>query len=153
MMVMQLEHWDYVDVCFVFLCFYFFFPTWPRCCLPSVCVNSCHKKKSHINCKRHNKLIFVKLLDFLFNFSSPSKIVFHDQTFSLMQMKYNNAVPWCVSRGSSWPMAAGCTARSRVHPAWTISEGGSFRSWRAVGAEANKSQPSAEQGHQIEVCC
>lgn len=44
----------------------FMFSTWPRCCLPSVRVNSCHTKKSHINSKRHNKLIFVKLLGFIF---------------------------------------------------------------------------------------
>lgn len=51
MMVMQAEHWDYVVLCFCF------FSTWPRCCLPSVYVNSCHTKKSHINSKRHNKLL------------------------------------------------------------------------------------------------
>lgn len=31
--------------------------------------------------------------------------------------------------------------------------GGPCRSWRAVGAEGNKSQPPAEQGHQIKVRC
>lgn len=45
-------------------CLLFFFSTWPRCCLPSVYVNCCHTKKSHINSKRHNKLIFVKWQDF-----------------------------------------------------------------------------------------
>lgn len=28
-----------------------------------------------------------------------------------------------------------------------------YRSWRTVGAEGYKSQPPAEQGHQIKVCC
>lgn len=51
MMVTQAEHWDYVVLMFLF------FQTWPRCCLPSVYVNSCHTKKSHINSKRHNKLL------------------------------------------------------------------------------------------------
>lgn len=49
-------------------------------------------------------------------------------------------------------MAAGCSACSSVHSAWRI-RAGSVRSWRAVGAETNKSQPPAEQGHQIKVCC
>lgn len=31
--------------------------------------------------------------------------------------------------------------------------GWSCRSWRTVGAEGHKSQPPAEQGHQIKVCC
>lgn len=57
-MVTQTERWDYVVFCF-------FFSIWPRCCLFSVYANSCHTKKSHINSKRHNKLL---LWDYLTEF-------------------------------------------------------------------------------------
>lgn len=48
-------------------------------------------------------------------------------------------------------MTAGNTACISVHPAWRMGAG-SVGSGRAVGAEAHKSQPPAEQGHQIKVC-
>lgn len=64
------------------------------------------------------------------------------------------ALPQFVSRGSSWSMAARCSACSSLRPAWRGGGGGwSCRSWRTVGAEGHKSQPPAEQGHQIKVYC
>ena len=48
-------------------------------------------------------------------------------------------------------MTAGYTARIGVQPAWRM-KAGSVGSWRDVGAEAHKSKPPAEQGHQIKVC-
>lgn len=47
--------------------------------------------------------------------------------------------------------AGGCPACSSVGPGWRI-RAGSVGSGRAVGAETNKSQAPAEQGHQIKVC-
>lgn len=67
----------------------FMFSTWPRCCLPSVRVNSCHTKKSHINSKRHNKLIFVKLLGFIF---IPLKMNFNGLKFPLRKHNIKYAV-------------------------------------------------------------
>lgn len=48
-------------------------------------------------------------------------------------------------------MTAGSSACSSVHRACRM-KAGPDESRGAVGAEANKLQPAAEQGHQIKVC-
>lgn len=57
-----------------FMCF--FLSRWQTCCQSSVYFNSCHTKKSHINSKRHNKLLlwefWTSLLRIFFPFSRSS---------------------------------------------------------------------------------
>lgn len=85
--------------CFMFL---FFFSTWPRCCLPSVYVNSCHTKKSHINSKRHNKLLLWDYGLFIsFSLSSKNVLSIGSVPSSSTVCICNHALPGCINRGSS----------------------------------------------------
>lgn len=104
MMVTQAECWDYV-VLFWWL-FFFSFQHGQGVVSPSVYVNSCHTKKSHINSKRHNKLL---LWD-----NSAVCCCFHPtmQIFCASHMNdFRCTIPGLDVRGSSCTMAT--TEKSR----------------------------------------
>lgn len=104
MMVTQAECWDYV-VLFWWL-FFFSFQHGQGVVSPSVYVNSCHTKKSHINSKRHNKLL---LWD-----NSAVCCCFHPtmQIFCASHLNdFRCTIPGLDVRGSSCTMAT--TEKSR----------------------------------------
>jgi len=129
------------------LTFFVFFPTWPTCCRPSVYVNSCHTKKSHINSKRHNKLLLWEYWTFYCIFFL--KWFYFTEIFCRQCRAFNysnQSLPRLSSRGSSCTVTAGSAACSSVHCMEEKSR--VCWSWRAM---ANKLQPPAGQGHQIKV--
>lgn len=101
-----------------------------------VYVNCCHIKKSHRNSKRHNKLIFVKLLD-LCEFIYRLLFLEKGTPFRPEWVHYQT-----LSVDGALEPRQRCTEGTEQVPL----------GHRAVGADGNKSQPPAEQGHQIKLC-
>lgn len=128
-MVMLAKPWDYVVLCI------FYFQTWPLCCQSSVYVNCCHTKKSHINSKRHNKLLLWECW-----------------TFYYTSCCRENALASCYPVVAA-ERAVALSLQTMLHAAVFILWRRGARALQKQGrAMANKLQSLADQGHQIKVC-